>query len=168
MAIVPDLSGNNSYIDVHIPSGGGGGGGDATAAKQDEQTDLLEDIEIALTAPVDVLPPQPLRTDIVDFPTRTQINVSGADTDELLAAAGAGKRQFVFSGWLQTDIDCVITFKSGGTEIAPPITLKAGAMLKIGARDAELPELYTGENEALNLTKSTAATVKGVLFSKAA
>lgn len=26
MAIVPDLSGNNSYIDVHIPSGGGGGG----------------------------------------------------------------------------------------------------------------------------------------------
>lgn len=149
-------------------SGGGGGGGDATAANQDKQTDLLEDIETALNTPPAELPPRPLRTDVANFPPRTQINVSGADTDELLPAAGAGKRQFVFSGWLQTDIDCVITFKSASTEIAPPISLKAGAMLKIGAPNAELPELYTAENEALNLTKSTAATIKGVLVSKAA
>lgn len=146
----------------------GGGAGGATLAEQQVQTGLLGDIETALTTPVAELPPRPLRTDVANFPTRTLIEVSGADTDELLPTAGAGKRQFVYSGWLQTDIDCVITFKSNTTEVAKPISLKAGDLLKLGAPGAELPELYTGVNEPLNLTKSTAATIKGVLFSKAA
>jgi len=156
-----------------LPNAFGAGNVDATTprvtlAANDPAVAALGEVKDALTAPVAELPPRPMRTDVANFPTRTQIEVDGADTDELLPAAGAGKRQFVYSGWLQTDIDCVITFKSGTTVIAKPISLKAGAMLKIGAPGTELPEIYTGANEALNLTKSTAAVIKGVLYSKAA
>lgn len=37
-------------VPVKVMSGGGGGGGDATAAKQDEQTELLDDISAKLDA----------------------------------------------------------------------------------------------------------------------
>lgn len=119
----------------------------------------------AINADIPELPPKPLRTDVASFPDRTVFSVTGADTDDILAAV-TGKRRLAFYGYLQTDIACVVTFLSNATAISPAISLAAGDMLYIGALNAELPELWTGVGEPLRLTKSTAATVKGFLLSK--
>jgi hypothetical protein len=141
-----------------IVAGNGTGAGDAS------ETTLLA-IKDKLTEPVLALPPRPFVTDVLTFPTRTLIEVSGADTDDLIAAE-TGKRQFVYRGWLQTDIATTVTFTSNATPISKPIALEANGMLVIDY--CEFPELYTAVGESLRITKSTAATIKGVLFSKSA
>ncbi|WP_337186698.1 hypothetical protein [Phenylobacterium sp.] len=134
-----------------------GPGGLATEA-------TLSELVLAATTQVVALPPRPRRTDLEAFLVRTPFEVAGADADELLAADGE-KRHFVYAGWLQSDIDVAITFLSDGDGIVPPIDLKAGQLLDLG--DLEEPQIYTAAGEALGLHKSTAATIRGVIFTKA-
>lgn len=124
----------------------------------------LTQLHVDLTTPVAVLPPRPLRTDVANFPTKTLIEVAGADTDLLLAAGGAGKRVFITGGYLQTDLDVVLTLKSDTTDISETIILKANDALRFECPN-DIPEFWSGVNEAINIAKSTAATLRGHLFS---
>jgi len=127
----------------------------------------LDTLHTDLTTPATVLPPRPLRTDVANFPTKTLIEATGADTDALLAAAGAGKRTFITGGYLQTDIDVVLTLKSATTDISETIILKANDILRFECPN-DIPEFWSGVNEEINVAKSTAATLRGHLFSVAA
>lgn len=152
-------------LEVDFPAGG------ATEEKQQALIEEIAGLREDQAQLIPALPPKPRRTDVANFRTKTTNTVSGADTDQLLAAGGAGQRQFVYAGTLQSDIDVTITFKAGAnagaaTAIYHPIDLKAGEMLDLG--DLEEPEIYTGVDEALFITKSTAATIDFTLFSKAA
>lgn len=163
---------------------GGSGGGAAAGGLTDTAATsgtggswtvpaLLRGILNTLLASVTEMAPRPWRVDYASFRTKTIIAVAGADTDELLAPGAAGIRTFVYGGFLQTDIACVLTFKAGAnagasTAIFPPISLAAGQLLDLSLLGGEEPEIYTGTAEGLYLTKSTAATINGVLFSKGA
>lgn len=138
-----------------LPSGAGGAASELT----------LQDILEAVTEPLDKLPPRPLVTDLARYPDQVDVEVSGADTDLLIAAA-AGQRHFVFSGWLQTDIDVVLQFKSAAANLGKPVKLLANDILEIGDIDAERAEFWTGLGEGLSVEKSTAATLKGKLRKK--
>lgn len=137
-------------------SGGGGGGGDATAAKQDEQTDLLEDIEAALTTPVTELPPEPLQatTDL----TVTTIAKNTSD-DTTLVAAVSGQTTRVHRMKFTCDGACLVLIKRGSTVIDRFRFPASGgaAVLEFSSR----PWYVTGANEALAINTSTTANVDG-------
>lgn len=111
------------------------------------------------------LPPRPLVTDLAKYPDIVEIDVAGADTDELIPAE-AGKRHFIFWGWVQTDLATELSFMSAATVLGAPVRLGADDIADIGSEDAQFAEFVTGVGEAFSVAKSTAAALTGKLFKK--
>lgn len=86
--------------------------------------------------------------------------VSGLTTEtSVIAAPGEGKRWLIMGGWLSGEEDATVELESGTTDVAGVFALGAGVPLTLPITG--LPYLEGGENEALNITASSA--VNGVL-----
>lgn len=129
MAIVKDLSGNSPVVgaETHIaePGGSGGGGaGDASAANQDEQTAVLEDI---LTAAQDTTPVHV----IVDSATSLAL---GASAEVIGSIANTG---FTSSGPTADDVAATgnpVQVAGKFTTTAPTFTDGDTAQLRLSAK----------------------------------
>lgn len=128
----------------------------ATAAKQDDQTALLEDIETALTTPVTELPPEPLQATTDLTITTIAKNTSG---DTTLVAAVSGQTTRVHRMKFTCDGANVVLIKRGSTVLDRFRFPASGgaAVLEFSSR----PWYVTGANEALVINTSTTANVDG-------
>ena len=128
----------------------------ATETKQDEQTELLEDIETALTTPVDggELVPLLKTTDL----TVTTIAKS-ASGDTTLVAAVSGQTTRVHRMKFTCDGANLVTVKVGSTVVDRFRFPASGgaAVLEFSSR----PWYVTGANETLVINSSTTANVDG-------
>lgn len=103
-------------------------------------------------------------TDLTQYPDVIDVDVSGADTDILIPEV-AGKRHFIFYGWLQPTGAVELTFKSGPTALGPPLVLSDEKKIaKIGDLASPIAEHWTGVGQAYAVQKSTAVGLKGRLY----
>jgi len=139
-----------------LPMAPGVASGGATAAKQDEQTTLLEDIETALTTPVTELPPEPLQATTGLTVTTIAKSTTG---DTTLVAAVSGQTTRVHRMKFTCDAACLVLIKRGSTELDRFRFPASGgaAVLEFSSR----PWYVTGANEALVINSSTTANVDG-------
>lgn len=139
-----------------LPMAPGVASGGATETEQQAQTELLGDIETALTTPVDALPPQPLQATTGLTVTTIAKNTSG---DTTLVAAVSGQTTRVHRMKFTCDAANLVLIKRGSTTIDRFRFPASGgaAVLEFSS----YPWYVTAANEALVINTSTTANVDG-------
>lgn len=135
-----------AFIDsISSSDGSGGGSGDASAAKQDEQTAVLEDIETALTAPVSELPKTPLLSES-DMVAGNVSRTGAGETTMVAAVSGQTTKLHAYAVTVPGPGTVEIRNGTGGTVLRKHVFPDKGGLIR---DERERPYAKTGTNTAL-------------------